>query len=92
MVSAHVLAFSHFKKMFVVESDASNERIGTVLSQKGWPIAFFNKGLALKHHVLSIYKKEMMAILAAVKKWNAYLISRHFQIKTNHYSLKFLLN
>ena len=33
-----------------------------------------------------------MAILAAVKKWHAYLIGRHFQIRTNHYSLKFLLD
>ena len=33
-----------------------------------------------------------MAILAAVKKWNSYLMGRHFQIKTDHYSLKFLLD
>ena len=37
-------------------------------------------------------KKEMIAILAAVKKWNAYLMGRHFQIKTDHYSPKFLLD
>ena len=34
----------------------------------------------------------MMAILIAVKKWNAYLMGRHFKIKTDHYSLKFLLD
>ena len=34
----------------------------------------------------------MLAIFAVVKKWNSYLIGRHFQIKTDHYSLKFLLN
>ena len=32
-----------------------------------------------------------MAIIVAVKKWHVYLIVRHFQIKTDHYSLKFLL-
>ena len=34
----------------------------------------------------------MLAILAAIKKWNACLISCHFQIKTDHFSLKFLLD
>ena len=34
----------------------------------------------------------MLAILVAVRKWNTYLMGRHFQIKTDHYSLKFLLN
>ena len=33
-----------------------------------------------------------MALLVAVKKWNAYLTGRHFIIKIDHYSLKFLLD
>ena len=75
-----------------MESDASSEGIGVALSQGGRSIAYFSKGLSPKHQVLSVYEKEMLAILAAVKKWNAYLIGRHFQIKTDHYSLKFLLD
>ena len=92
MVTAPVLAMPNFNTLFVVESDASKEGIGAVLSQGGRPIAYFSKGLSPKHQVLSVYEKEMMAILAAVKKWNAYLMGRHFQIKTDHYSLKFLLD
>ena len=34
----------------------------------------------------------MLAILAAVKKWTSYLIGQRFKIKTNHQSLKFLLD
>ena len=34
----------------------------------------------------------MLAILVAVKKWSSYLIGRHFKIKTEHHSLKFLLD
>ena len=34
----------------------------------------------------------MLAILAVVKKWHAYLTGRRFQIKTDHYSFKFLLD
>ena len=92
MVIAPVLALPNFNALFVVESDASSEGIGAVLSQNGRPIAYFSKSLSPKHQVLSVYEKEMLAILVAVKKWNAYLTGRPFQIKTNHYSLKFLLD
>ena len=92
MVFASVLAFSDFNVMFVVESNVSQEGIGVVLSQGGCPMAYFSKGLSPKHKVLSVYEREMMAILVAVKKWHAYLLSRHFQIKTDPLSLKFLLD
>ena len=39
-----------------------------------------------------VNEKEMLTILTVVKKWNAYLLKRHFQIKTDHHSLKFLLD
>ena len=75
-----------------MEFDASNMVIGAVLSQAGKPLAYFNKALAHQHQVLSVYKNEMLVLLAVVKKWHAYLVSRHFRIKTNHFSLKFLLD
>lgn len=34
----------------------------------------------------------MLAVFAAVKKWNSYMLERHFKIKTDHFSLKFLLD
>ena len=34
----------------------------------------------------------MMTILTTVKKWNVCLIERPFQIKIDHYNLKFLLD
>ena len=86
------MALPDFNITFVVESDASSIVIGVVLSQKSRPIAYFSKALSPKLQVKSVYEKEMLAILSAVKKWNAYLLGRHFQIKTDHHSLKFLLD
>ena len=33
----------------------------------------------------------MLAIVMAIRKWRPYLLGRHFKIKTDHQSLKFLL-
>ena len=92
IVTAPVLALPDFEVTFVVESDASSTGLGAVLSQKGRPIAFFSKALSPKLQAKSMYEKEMLAILSAVKKWNAYLLGRHFQIKTDHQNLKYLLD
>lgn len=92
MVSAPMLALPDYNATFMVESDASNLGIGAVLTQGGRPLAYFSKSLSPKHQALSVYDKKMLAILAVVKKWNAYLVGKHFQIKTDHYSLKFLLD
>ena len=92
IVYALVLALSNFNTTFVVKSDASSGGIGTVLSQNGRPIAYFNRALSPKHQSYSVYEREMLAILLAVKKWNSYLLGRHFQIRTGHESLKFFLD
>ena len=92
MVTTLVLALPEFNLTFKVEFDASNTGIGAVLSQSGKPIAFYSKAFVPRHQVLSVYEKEMLTILSAVKKWSAYLIGRHFKIKTDHFSLTFLLD
>ncbi|KAK4382273.1 Retrovirus-related Pol polyprotein from transposon [Sesamum angolense] len=86
-----VLALLDFSKEFIIDTDASGERISAVLQQQGRPITYISKALTGKNLSLSVYEKEMMAIVVAVQKWRPYLIGRHFTIKTNHQSLKYLL-
>ena len=76
MITAPVLALPNFNSTFVVESDASQGGIGAVLSQNGRAIAYFSKALSPKHRAASVYEREMLAILLAVKKWNSYLQGR----------------
>ena len=91
MITAPVLALPNFSKTFVIETDASGKGIGAVLMQEGHPIAYFSKALASQHHSLSTYEKELMAVVLAVEHWRPYLLGRHFIIKTDHFSLKYLL-
>ncbi|PKI45685.1 hypothetical protein CRG98_034001 [Punica granatum] len=91
MTITPVLALLDFSKEFVVETDASGVGIGAVLMQEGHPIAYVSKVLAPKHQALSVYERELFAILYAVKKWGHYLMGKHFIIKIDHQSLKYLL-
>ena len=91
MSSAPVLAMPNFSKPFVLETDASGTGIGAVLMQEGHPIAYFSKALSQRHQVLSTYEKELMVVVLAVERWRPYLLRRHFIIKTDHFSLNYIL-
>lgn len=87
---APVLSLLNFNEEFCIDTNACGQGVGAVLHQKGRPVAFFSKGLGVKHQVLSIYDMEMLVVLMAVKKWHTYLVGKRFQIRTDHQSLKFL--
>lgn len=89
--SSPVLAVPDFSAPFTVETDASQFGIGDVLMQKDHPLAFINKTQGPKWQNLSVYEKELLAIVTAVQKWEQYLLNNHFVIKTDQKSLKWLL-
>ena len=60
--------------------------------QKWHVLAYLSKSLSPKYLGMSIYEKEMMVVVYAVKKWSPYLIGRHFKIYTDHFSLKNMLD
>jgi hypothetical protein len=54
-------------------------------------LAFTSKKLSERNLGKSIYENEMLAILHDVDLWRPYLLGKHFQIKTDHQSLKYFL-
>ena len=59
--------------------------------QHNRPIAFHSKALKGKHLHLSTYETELLALATAVRKWRPYLVGKPFVLRTDHQSLKFLL-
>ncbi|XP_019248584.1 PREDICTED: uncharacterized protein LOC109227846 [Nicotiana attenuata] len=75
----------------LVETDASGTGIGVVFMQNDHPIAFISKGLAPRHMALSVYEKELLALVFTITKWSHYLLGHHFIVRTDQKALKYLL-
>jgi hypothetical protein len=90
LMQAPVLALPNFSKSFLIETDASDYRVGDVLMQDHQPIAFVSKSLGPKLRGLSTYENEYIAILMAIDQWRAYLHFQEFVIATDQRSLAHL--
>lgn len=90
MTSCPVLALPDFSKAFVLETDACGTGIGAVLMQGGRPLAYLSKSLGPKAAAQSVYEKEALAILEALKKWRHYFLGNSLIIKTDQQSLRYM--
>jgi transposase InsO family protein len=92
VTTAPVLALPDFSQQFIVECDASTHGFGAVLLQGQHPIAFFSRPAAPRHRSLAAYERELIGLVLAVRHWRPYLWGRRFLVRTDHFSLKFLLD
>jgi hypothetical protein len=55
-------------------------------------VAFFSRPLALRHSKLAAYERELIGLVQVVRHWRPYLWGSTFLVRTDHYSLKYLLD
>jgi hypothetical protein len=79
-----------FSIPFEIETYSCDRGVGAVLTQNGHSVAFFSKALSIANQKLSIYEKELLAVLMSVDKWRPYLLKKPFIIRTDHKSLSHL--
>ena len=91
MTITPMLTMPNFNDTFIIETDASGDGIGAVLQQQGKPIAYMSRALGITKKAWSVYNKEMLAIVEAIRIWRPYLLGQGFTIQTDHRSIKFFL-
>ena len=91
-----VLAHPDFSTRFILDTDASNFSIGAVLSQVQdgieRPIAFASRSLTKSEKKYCVTRKELLAAVHFVKYFRHYLYGRQFTLRTDHSSLRWLMN
>jgi hypothetical protein len=92
LTTAPVLQLPNFDEPFIVDCDASGSGFGAVLHQDRNPIAFFSHQVAPQHAKLAAYERELIGLVKAIRHWRAYLWTRDFVVRTDHFSLKHLLD
>ena len=95
MTEAPILAFPDFGKDFTLDTDASGNSIGAVLSQKidgkERVICFGSCTLSKSERQYSITRKEMLSVVYFMKRFRHYLLGRKFLVRTDHSALKSLM-
>ncbi|GBM29206.1 Retrovirus-related Pol polyprotein from transposon 412 [Araneus ventricosus] len=95
LITSPILTYPRTDKEFILDTDASNEGIGAVLSQKigneECVIAYFSKSLG-KPERNCVTRKELLAIVKSIEHFHHYLYGRKFLLRTDHASLRWFLN
>ena len=95
LVEASALVYPTDDGNYILDMDASQERLGAVLSQvqQGVErvIAYYNRALLRPEQNYCVTCKELLALLSAVGHFHPYLYGREFVIQVDHASLQWLL-
>ena len=96
-MNSPVLAFTDYTKDFLLETDASKEGLGAVLSQKqedGWfhPVAYGSLVLTMHEKNYHSTKLEFLALKWAVTEhFKEYLLYQPFLVKTDNNPLTYIM-
>jgi len=76
--------FSPTSRPFQLYTDASATGIGAVLEQSDHVVAYASRALSTSEQNDSVFQKECLAVVHALKQFRHYLLGRHFSIITDH--------
>ena len=96
LIEAPVLAYPQPEGMLILDTDASNTSISGCLSQVQDGVervlAYGSKALSSAQRRYCTTKRELLAVVNFVKHYRMYLWGRHFLVRTDHASLRWLIN
>ena len=94
MIQSTILAHPDYQSPFVLDTDASDNSLGAVLSDVitgvEHPVAFASRVLTSAESKYSTTKREALAVIQAMKWFMPYLWCTKFVLRTDHASLQWL--
>ena len=89
LTSAPILSFPDFSHKFILDTDASNDGIGAVLSQhkngKEYVIAYASRSLSKAERNYSVTRRQLLAVVTFTNHFRQYLLGRQFLLRTDHH-------
>jgi transposase InsO family protein/predicted aspartyl protease len=96
LIQAPVLSFPVPDAPYILDTDASLTGIGAVLSQvidgEERVLGYFSEALDPAERNYCVTRRELLAVVKALRHYHCYLYRRKFTIRTDHSSLRWLLN
>jgi len=96
LVAAVPLRFPDWSSGVILETDGSRAGIGAALVQVDdedveRPIAFYSRGLTAAESNYGASELEALALVESVRKWEPYLVGRRILHRSDHASLKWMM-
>ena len=97
LTSTPILGYPNIKKEFILDTDASFDTIGAVLSQRDdygheRVIAYGSHTMNSHEKGYCITRKELLAIYYFCQHFNHYLYGKRFTLRTDHKAITFMLS
>lgn len=94
MTTPPTLAYPDPKEQYILDTDASLDGVGAVLSQiqhgEERPIAYYSKTLSSSEKNYCTTRRELLGVVLSVKHFRPYLYGKEFMLRTDHASLQWL--
>ena len=96
LVTSPVLQYPIEKGIYILDTDASHDCIGAVLSQvqngEEKVIAYGSRALTKCERAYCVTRKELLLVYYFCKYFKHYLLGQKFKIRTDHKALTWMLN
>ena len=95
LTQAPVLAYPSFDHPYILETDASIQGLGAILSQdqdgKAHPVAYASRSLSPQERNYGITELETLAVVWAISHFKSYLYGNPVTVYTDHSAIKAIL-
>ena len=96
LTTAPVLSYPKPEGQFILDTDASDHAVGAVLSQEQdmaeRVLGYFSKALTKTEQVYCVTRKELLAVVMALKHFHPYLYGREVILRTDNAAVSWMRN